>query len=104
MLKFQKTLPLAILIVSALAAPATSAAAAPSLTGKWVTAPSGDGGAIILCNFTQKDNALSGDCSVTSNAGQGPFGPVSGSVNGKNVSWIWPRGERSVVYAGQWDL
>jgi hypothetical protein len=76
------------LLVSFLAAApiaATLAADTPTLTGKWQVHTSIAGTEVDdLCTFTQKENALTGNCS----SDRGTF-ELSGSVSGQKVSWTY---------------
>jgi hypothetical protein len=64
---------------------ATLAADTPSLTGKWQVHTSIAGTEVDdLCTFTQKENALTGNCS----SDRGTF-ELSGNVNGQKVTWSY---------------
>ena len=86
---------------------ATSAQAADSFAGEWVTHV-GEAKRAYTCVITQKDKAISGNCNMTMGNGQVEAGPLTGTVNGKNVTWTvtMMSGEMSQIseFTGQWDL
>jgi hypothetical protein len=87
----------ALLFAGVLAAPAR---AADNFAGTWDI----NGRVTLICSFMQKDKVLTGTC-------KGPLnqGPISGSVDGKWVNWIWNAKTADGVrligeFSGQWDL
>lgn len=82
-MRFLKALTLCILLGTV--ATLAPAADAPSITGSWqVHLVIGSYDNVIVCNFTQKADALSGTCDTDS----GPV-VVSGTVTDNKVTWTY---------------
>lgn len=89
------TLVVAFASVVALAAQQQS-----TVAGKWkVSSNVGGTASEQTCTFTQKDDAVAGTCE----GDRGPL-PVSGKVDGKNVTWQfntqWEGQTLTVIYSG----
>lgn len=80
---------------------ASCALAAGNFSGTWTSKSGGDSNA-LKCGLTQRGDTLSGACEGP------PFGPVSGKVDGRNVTWtvplLGPNFPVQMQFAGQWDL
>ncbi|MBS1827496.1 MAG: hypothetical protein JST93_19430 [Acidobacteria bacterium] len=79
---------------------AISASAQDSLSGKWQIQRSAAGReSTQQCTLSQKENALTGECSTDRGAIR-----ISGKVDGKNVTWTYKSdsegGAVTVVYNG----
>ena len=78
---------------------AAPAYAADTLSGTWAVQTQ----VPVTCSFTQKDKVLTGTCQGPSNQG-----PITGSVDGKKVTWSWTVSANGLSFtrefSGQWDL
>ena len=80
--KFMKTALLSSLVVFA---SLVSAGENPSISGQWQVHSSVSGNENdMVCTFTQKDDALSGNCT----SDQGKF-EITGKVSGNKVAWSY---------------
>lgn len=73
-----------------------------SVAGKWKVHSSASGNeSNTTCEFTQKDTAISGTCTTS----RGKVVPVSGKVDGQNVTWTYKSeydgGPLTLTYKGK---
>ncbi|HKV47592.1 MAG TPA: hypothetical protein VJN69_05830 [Candidatus Acidoferrales bacterium] len=77
---------LALCFVFIFAASVTPAADVPALNGSWqVHIVIGSYDSVIVCNFTQKADTLTGTCGTPDN----DTAPLTGTVEGEKVAWSY---------------
>lgn len=85
-MKFIRPLTLCIVFVFVFAGALVCAAEVPSISGSWqVHITIGNYDNVIVCNFTQKADALSGTCGTPDNG----TAPITGTVTDNKVTWSY---------------